>query len=642
VLFPSTSLHAVDNDGENGKLASAKLMLSTTTTTMATTKPARREPEECGDVQFGWDILDGLFVHAHCSGHGDIVLSDDECKVACSTCSSCTAFVTDSTISSEGMSCWMTSGPVKWTPRIERSGGLPCRNREKTRVASDADSFFVEADILPPHSTELPAWRFSRCAFYTKEERATLDGLGDCSLQQVSEPISQANDGRKARVAWLESMGRHRFGVNTHFTEPATGEMDDLSEAFKTVRIDVFWFRVEVQKGVYNWTAYDDLLVHLTAHGVQPMFILDYGNENYANCTEHPRSDECREAFTNYAMETVMHFRGRRILWELYNEPNGFWANWGEFREESKVQYADLLNRFGKALRDNLTIADEILVGPATSGIDLDWIENVSSTGALQYLDGISVHPYRAEGPETVSEEYEKLRELIRGLVPVGQVEPAILSGEWGWPSCGGQEPAVCPDEGGGVGEVVSLHEQASRLARQWLINDKHRIALSIWYDWKNDGDDPMVAESNFGNVMNSSSDESRLITGHPFKRKLNYFAARTLQQLMAPRRFAGAVSQGSPTEGVWVLRYDGVDGDSKGIAFAIWSIAMNGQVVALPIELTACLAIVSFLGGYEGTLCPGEEDKFQVWLDPHYLVPCTESPIGSCVEGDRRFVRVG
>jgi hypothetical protein len=57
------------------------------------------------------------------------------------------------------------------------------------------------------------------------------------------------------------------------------------------------------------------------------------------------------------------------------------------------------------------------------------------------------------------------------------------MSGEWGWGACRhlNGSAAVC-SAGGGAGEAVSAHEQASRLARQWLINDAANITLSIWY----------------------------------------------------------------------------------------------------------------------------------------------------------------
>jgi hypothetical protein len=62
-----------------------------------------------------------------------------------------------------------------------------------------------------------------------------------------------------------------------------------------------------------------------------------------------------------------------------------------------------------------------------------------------------------------------------------------ILSGEWGYSS---------------HSHGVSLETQAAFAARQLLSNLLRGIPLSIWYDWKNDGEDPNENEHNFGTVL--------------------------------------------------------------------------------------------------------------------------------------------
>ena len=43
------------------------------------------------------------------------------------------------------------------------------------------------------------------------------------------------------------------------------------------------------------------------------------------------------------------------------------------------------------------------IVGPTTSGFDWNFIEAVFKSGLLEYLNGVSVHPYRGKPPETAS-----------------------------------------------------------------------------------------------------------------------------------------------------------------------------------------------------------------------------------------------
>ena len=100
-------------------------------------------------------------------------------------------------------------------------------------------------------------------------------------------------------------------------------------------------------------------------------------------------------------------------------------------------------------------------------GIDLQFIETVAKAGCFVYLDGISVHPYRAGGPESVLNSWDELQKMIDLYwVPSsasGNRRPRIVSGEWGWASCTDNAGVPAPCTGGGVvGEAVTRQEQAT------------------------------------------------------------------------------------------------------------------------------------------------------------------------------------
>ena len=110
-------------------------------------------------------------------------------------------------------------------------------------------------------------------------------------------------------------------------------------------------------------------------------------------------------------------------------------------------------------------------------------------SGVLEFLDGVSLHPYRApnQPPETAAADYKRLRELIDRCAAESKREKIpILSGEWGYAS---------------HTKGVSLETQAAFAVRQQLCNLLNGVPLSIWYDWKNDGHDPADNEQNFGTV---------------------------------------------------------------------------------------------------------------------------------------------
>jgi hypothetical protein len=287
-------------------------------------------------------------------------------------------------------------------------------------------------------------------------------------------------------------------GVNIHFVTGHEQDVDLIAAAgFKFIRMDFAWEAIEKQKGKYDWSEYDQLLAKLDKRGIRALFILDYSHHLYEEAvtsphpitgathrtTASPQHPESIAAFANWAAASAKHFHERHIIWEIWNEPNGhFWAP-----KPDAQQYSTLAIEAAKAIRE--TESQATIVGPASSGFPWEYLETFLKSGVLEYLDGVSVHPYRnpKQSPETASADYKKLRDLIARYAPAGKTNMPILSGEWGYST---------------HTKGVSLETQADFAARQQLANFLNGVPLSIWYDWKNDGEDPAENEHNFGTVM--------------------------------------------------------------------------------------------------------------------------------------------
>lgn len=290
------------------------------------------------------------------------------------------------------------------------------------------------------------------------------------------------------------------MGVNIHFVTGHTKDLDAIAAAgFKFVRMDFSWSGTERAKGEYDWRGYGELLNNLEKRRIRAMFILDYSNPLYEETvtSRNPISGEQQRnvrspqtpgsvaAFAKWAGEAARHFKGRRVIWEIWNEPNiHFWSPKPDVR-----QYIALAKEACAEIRKADPAAT--IVGPATSGFPWTFLEECFKEGLLESWDAVSVHPYRnyKDGPETAGADFQRLRELIAGLVPPARQSspPPILSGEWGY---------ATHDKG------VSPETQAAFAARQQLANLFHGVPLSIWYDWKNDGDDASEREHNFGTVF--------------------------------------------------------------------------------------------------------------------------------------------
>ncbi len=273
-------------------------------------------------------------------------------------------------------------------------------------------------------------------------------------------------------------------GVNIHFVTGHEKDLDLIAAAgFKFVRMDFGWGGIERKKGEYDWSGYEKLQANLEQRGIRALYILDYSNGLYEENNASPQHPESVAAYARWAAAAAKQFKGRHVIWEIWNEPNiSFWKP-----KPDVQQYTTLCLAACKAIRQADPRAT--IIGPASSEFPWPFFESLFSAGALDLLDAVSVHPYRPynQGPETAAADYQRLRELIRRYAPPAKKNMPILSGEWGY---------ATHDKG------VPLETQAAFAVRQQLSNLLEGVPLSIWYDWKNDGTDASEREHNFGTVL--------------------------------------------------------------------------------------------------------------------------------------------
>ena len=337
-------------------------------------------------------------------------------------------------------------------------------------------------------------------------------------------------------------------GVNIHFISGHEQDLKMIADAgFKFVRMDFFWQDTERQKGKYDWSAYDDFTTELAQYGLRPYYVLDYSNPLYepgvvyTNPVTHkvesalasPQHPESIAAYARWAAAAAKHFRGRGIVWEIWNEPNiSFWKPKADVH-----QYIAMALATAKAIR--AANPEACLVGPTTSGFGWNFLEAVFKSGLLNYLSGVSVHPYRSKAPETAAADYARLRALIDHYAPSGKEIP-IISGEWGYAT---------------VTNRVSPKTQADYIVRQQLSNLLCGVPLSIWYDWKNDGKDPGYSEDNFGTVS------------YDLQPKPAYLAIQNLTREQSGYRIARRYDTGNTNDFVLVLT--NANGETK---LAAWT----------------------------------------------------------------------
>ncbi len=173
-------------------------------------------------------------------------------------------------------------------------------------------------------------------------------------------------------------------GVNIHFTRGHEKDLDLIAAAgFKFIRMDFGWGGTERKKGEYNWADYDELTANLEKRGLRPLYILDYSNGLWeetvvsTNAITHrqqrdtasPQHPESVAAFARWAAAAAQHFKDRRVIWEIWNEPNIFF-----WKPKPDVQqYNTLALAVCKAVRAVDPTAT--IVGPATSEVPMKFLE---------------------------------------------------------------------------------------------------------------------------------------------------------------------------------------------------------------------------------------------------------------------------
>ncbi|MGC9085341.1 MAG: cellulase family glycosylhydrolase [Thermoproteota archaeon] len=343
------------------------------------------------------------------------------------------------------------------------------------------------------------------------------------------------------------------LGVNIHFINPNEQQrfwLDMMKYAgFKLIRMDFIWDHVERSKGVYDFSDYVVLTEELKRRGIAPLYILDYGNPLYDNGLS-PHTEEGRVAFANFAANATKKFLNYDIIWEIWNEPNiGFWKPSPNVNDYSKlaIETAKKVRSVNK---------DALVIAPASAGIDLNFMRSFIEYNALNYVSAVSVHPYRDSSPETVTDDYAKLRQLVNNKT--------IVSSEWGYTTSGS------------YGNKVDILTQAKYLTRMYLVNLMNRVPITIMYDWKDDGTDPSNSENSFGMIANEQI--SLLFLGREsYFIKPAYYAVYNLAKNLNGFKFLERVDIENDSS-IYLLKF------SNGLEqkFVIWTTSHNEKEVTL------------------------------------------------------------
>ncbi len=187
-------------------------------------------------------------------------------------------------------------------------------------------------------------------------------------------------------------------GIHPDETNLTTDEYITILKKYnvESIRFDYRWGKVEKSKD--NFTAAsnkeDELIKKAKKNNINTLLILDYGNGIYN--IKKPDSSEEIQKFANYASWVTEHFKNDVDTYEIWNE----WShpNKGESRTksiDSAKKYFELVKLTSIAIRK--VNPNAVIVAGSFNPIDSKdvlWASMLINLGILNYIDGISIHPY--------------------------------------------------------------------------------------------------------------------------------------------------------------------------------------------------------------------------------------------------------
>ncbi|CAI2432923.1 TPA: cellulase family glycosylhydrolase [Serratia fonticola] len=308
-------------------------------------------------------------------------------------------------------------------------------------------------------------------------------------------------------LSWCNQSNAFELGVGTHFhtyEKNADYYLSLIKEyGFTSFRDDYSWSKVERYKNKYsiygNLLATDNAFERARKYGLNGLMVLDYGNKLYDG-GGYPISQEAVNAFANYAAWSAARFKGKIKYFEVWNE----WSNatsMSRFKNSipSEKAYFNLVKTTALAIK-KVNPEAIILAGSFNPISDpqkprkptqTDWFLSLVSLGILNYIDGISIHPYSYKNsqlwlrtPEGNISQVDVFQSTVKEKT--GKILPIYIT-EIGLTNYTGE---------GGVSE-----EYAGEFVKKYmsLVKSRKYIKGVWWYDLIDDGENPSINENRFG-----------------------------------------------------------------------------------------------------------------------------------------------
>jgi len=305
------------------------------------------------------------------------------------------------------------------------------------------------------------------------------------------------------------------FGVQLKAGNTSAQNLDQIKDiGLKFIRRGFTWPNIEKTPGVYDFKDYDKLVDDAQQRGLSIVGTIALNNKKIA---PEAYQDAGREAFVKFAAAVVAHYKGRPIIWEIWNEPNiaTFWSKHGAGANSDGFadEYTALVKAAVPAMRQADPNATIVAGSVNLYEASFPWMERCFKNGILQSgIDGWSVHPYSTKSPEGHLAYYDRIRKMF--TENGAPADFPLLDTERGYP--------VGKAEGYAGGDpALSKEYQSWHLVRQYLCDQLDGIKVTIWYQWSGKEGFELLSNNQPMPAMNACRVLIAQLSGFKFEKRL-------------------------------------------------------------------------------------------------------------------------
>ena len=270
---------------------------------------------------------------------------------------------------------------------------------------------------------------------------------------------------------------------------------------FDSYRTDYRWQYVEVRKGEYKVpnSRLDQLIEESNKNGITPVIILGYKNPLYGR--EKPNDELTRIAFVNYVNWVVNRYKNYKVIYEIYNE---WWSK--DIKGYNLDGIVASANSYLELIKDTSSKIRSIAPGAkiiAGSLNPLDrrhvyWVEVMMQNGLMDYINGISIHPYSVNGPQKDFEKIDSFEQRISKEFNHGKMVDIYIT-EMGYSKSA-------------KGKIDDVEQEQYTREYINMVNSKDYVKGIWWYQLINEKN-ASEYESNLG-LLNSDLSEKSIMKG--------------------------------------------------------------------------------------------------------------------------------